>query len=167
MCFHRWNPYFAFHLKMLRDIEEAQDQRVKVLPEPSTRPTSNWLEEEVSEIVKSVGLELTKTATKKARAELNSAILRAKDGSLQRNHELWTDTFVSVWHVVGSFLVGVLDDACIHRKKSSEPRPGKPSQRSKPGPSSLERPSRSAGHIGCSHRFRSTTFFFFQPFYSV
>ena len=104
MCFHRWNPYFAFHLKMLRDIEQAQDQRVKLLPEPSTRPTSNWLEEEVNEIVKSVGLELTKTATKKARAELNKAILRAKDGSLRRDHKLWTDTFVSVacgWLISG------------------------------------------------------------------
>jgi hypothetical protein len=89
---------------MLRDVEEFQDQRVKVVPEASTRPTSHWLEQAVSEIADSEGLRLSKAATKKAVAELKDAILQAEDGSLKRTHKSWTKPFVSVacgWFIPG------------------------------------------------------------------
>jgi len=89
---------------MLRDVEEFQDQRVKVVPEPSTHPTSHWLEQAVGEIADSEGLKLSRTATKKAVAELKIAILQADGGSLKRTHKSWTKPFVSVargWFVSG------------------------------------------------------------------
>ena len=89
---------------MLRDVEEFQDQRVKVAPEASTRPTSHWLEQAVGEIADSEGLKLSRTATKKAVAELKDAILRADGGRLKRTNKSWTKPFVSVacgWFISG------------------------------------------------------------------
>ena len=105
MCLHRWKPYFAFHLKMLRDIEEAQGQRVNVVPEPSTHPTSHWLRQEVHEILESEGLNLSNTATKNAVTELKNAILRAGDGSIKSKHTSLTKSLVSV--ACGWFISGV------------------------------------------------------------
>ena len=89
---------------MLRDIEEAQGQRVNVVPEPSTRPTSHWLRQEVHEILESEGLKLSNTATKNAVTELKNAILRAEDGSIKSKHTSLTKSLVSVacgWFISG------------------------------------------------------------------
>lgn len=109
-CFHRWKPYFGFHLKMLQDVEEAQGRRHQVVSEPSTRPTKRWPGQKVDEIAKSEDLVLSKTARKKAATALMNAILQAdKDGLCRVTHTSWTESFVSVacgWFISGD---GVLD----------------------------------------------------------
>jgi hypothetical protein len=123
LCFHRWKPYFAFHLKMVRDFEEAQDQRPQVVPEPSTHPTNSWLRRKVKKIAKSEGWRLPKRATRRAMAELKNVILQADvNGRCQSTHRALTESFVSVacgWFISGGFLDSAIIDGQTLRQGTS------------------------------------------------
>lgn len=128
LCFHRWKPYFAFHMKMLQDIEDAQARRLQVVPEPSKRPNRGWLRREVREIAESEGLSLSKTAEGKAMDRLEEIILQAveKRGRKPTTHSILTKWFVSVacgWFISGGFLdVATVGGQTLRRGKPSHPR---------------------------------------------
>ena len=94
---------------MVKDVEDAAEHRVQVEPEPSSRPTSGWLGREVKEIAQSEGLILSKTATKKAAAELERAILQEEDRCRPNIHKSLTESFVRVACGWGSCLDVFLD----------------------------------------------------------
>lgn len=132
LCFHRWEPYFAFHLKMLQDIEDVQDRRLQVVPEPLTHPTLGWLRREVREIAKSEGLSLSKTAERKAMARLEEIILQAgipragERRGRKTTHSILTKSFVSVacgWFISGGFLdFATVGEETLRRGKPSHQR---------------------------------------------
>jgi hypothetical protein len=112
--FYRWMRYFSFHMKMAKDVEDAEEKRARVDPEqePTNRPTDGWLREAVEELVRSEGLKLSKTAKKKAMRELRRAILE-KDHCHAVIHKSLTEAFVSVacgWFISGGFLDAVSID---------------------------------------------------------
>ncbi len=109
MSFHRWTRYFPFHLQMAKDVEDAAEHRVRVEPEPSSRPTSGWLGRKVKKIAQSEGLILSNTASKKAAAELERAILKGVDRCRPNIHASLTKSFVRVACGWGSFLDVFLD----------------------------------------------------------
>ena len=90
--------YFPFHLKILSDIEEMADQQECDRGVPLNHPTRGWLRRKVRKVAKLQQIELSQTATKKAMAELQRAILKGteneNDTRCQQTHKSFSTAFV-------------------------------------------------------------------------
>src|SRR5437667_6761493 len=92
--------YFPFHLKIVGDIEDGADQQHCDQGAPLSHPTRGWLRRKVHKIAR---LELSQTATKKAMAELQRAILTSAEDAdnvqCQQTHRSLSTAFVTAMSV--------------------------------------------------------------------
>jgi len=91
--------YFPFHLKMVGDIEDGADQQHCDQGAPLCHPTRGWLRRKVHKIARLEKIKLSQTATKKAMAELQRAILTtaedANNVQCQQTHRSLSTAFVT------------------------------------------------------------------------
>jgi hypothetical protein len=99
---NRWKRYYPFHLKMLKDVEDDEEEP-QVANEPTTRPGKGWLRRKVEKVAKACMVSLSQTAKKKFIAELKRAILYTSNGGsveCRRVHQSGTDPFVRIVFIV-------------------------------------------------------------------